>query len=168
MTTMLVSVVGRHNAGKTALIERLVVRLKSRGLRVAVLKHTRGEFDLDTEGTDTWRHAQAGADVVAIAGPKGGAIIECWQREQSLEEILRRFPRDLDLVIVEGYKAMPLPKIVVCRDAREELRGYGGRILAVVTSEPIWTGVEAPCLAPDDIDGLLRVLGEQGFLSLRS
>ncbi len=164
MATPLVSVVGRHNTGKTTLIEGLVARLKAKGLRVAVLKHTRGDFTVDRAGTDTWRHAQAGADVVAIVGPTGAAVMESWEQEPDLDAILRRLPADLDLIVVEGYKSLPLPKIVVCGQAADEAKAYIGPVVAMVSQEPLPDSDKTPCVTPDDIDGLLRVLIAGGYV----
>ncbi len=111
--TRVVTVVGWHNAGKTVFVEMLVAELKRRGVRLAVIKHTRSRFDVDREGTDTWRFARAGGDVVGIVGPQGLALMERTEREPLVNEVLARLPRDLDLVILEGYKSLPLPKIVI-------------------------------------------------------
>ncbi|MBC7236640.1 MAG: molybdopterin-guanine dinucleotide biosynthesis protein B, partial [Chloroflexi bacterium] len=110
-----VSVVGWHNAGKTTVIERLVSALKSLGLRVATIKHTREEIRMDAPGTDTWRFAEAGSDLVIIAGAKQTIVLERRAKEETLEELLRRVPADTDLVITEGYKKAQTPKIEVRR-----------------------------------------------------
>ena len=130
--TPVVTVVGWHDAGKTLLVELLVAELKRRGVRMAVIKHTRGRFDVDREGTDTWRFARAGSDVVGIVGPQGLALIERTERELALADVLGRLPSDLDLVIVEGYKSLPLPKIVVRGDEGETPIEGPGEILLVL------------------------------------
>ena len=86
----IISVVGWHNSGKTTFIERLVPALKARGLRVAVIKHSGGGFELDHPGTDTWRFQQAGSDVVAIVGREGFAYVERRQSGLDLEELVAR------------------------------------------------------------------------------
>jgi molybdopterin-guanine dinucleotide biosynthesis protein MobB len=133
--TPFVTVVGWHNAGKTLFIERLVEELKERGLRVGVLKHAGSHITMDREGTDTWRFARAGADVVAIAGPGQFAYIERSAEELLLEEALARLPKGLDLVLVEGYKSLPLPKIVVQRDEAEPAITGPGEVLATVRAD---------------------------------
>ena len=67
---------GKSNSGKTTLLEKLIREAKRRGWRVATLKHDGHGFEMDQPGKDTWRHAQAGADVVAISSPHKVAILE--------------------------------------------------------------------------------------------
>ncbi len=69
-------VAASSNSGKTTLIEKIVPILKARGLRVAVIKHASGGFDLDKPGKDSWRFQQAGADSVILVGPDRVALIE--------------------------------------------------------------------------------------------
>lgn len=123
MTVPVVSVVGWHNAGKTTLIESLVAALKERGLRVAVIKHSQGHFELDRPGSDSWRYMQAGSDVAVLVGATQMVTIEAYREEPDLGAILARLPVGIDLVITEGFKRAPTPKIEVVRP------GYGeGRI----------------------------------------
>lgn len=117
-----VSVVGWHDTGKTAFIEALVAELKRRGLRVATVKHTRGSFDIDQPGTDTWRHVQAGSDVVVISGGSKLAFIERRESELPLDDVVSRLPPGIDLVITEGYKEENKPKIEVTSKEHEGRR----------------------------------------------
>lgn len=109
----IISVVGLKNSGKTTLIERLIPALKSRGLRVATLKHDVHGFEMDHEGKDTFRFARAGADVVGIACQDKVAHIELVEREVSPEEFLRKLSCPPDILLVEGFKRRPFPKIEV-------------------------------------------------------
>jgi molybdopterin-guanine dinucleotide biosynthesis protein MobB len=112
--SLIVSVVGRRNAGKTTLIERLVPALKSEGrrpLRVAVLKHDVHGFDMDREGKDTWRFSRAGADAVGIASPGRTAVLENAAAEVIPEGFLASLREPPDLLLVEGFKRRPYPKI---------------------------------------------------------
>ena len=59
-----ISFIGRSGVGKTTYLEKLITELKSRNYRVGVIKHDIHGFEMDRPGKDTWRHAQAGADVV--------------------------------------------------------------------------------------------------------
>ena len=167
MTTPIVSVVGWHNAGKTAFLERLIVELKRRGLRVATIKHTRGQFELDRPGTDTWRYAEAGSDVIAISGRRRVALIERVDEELSLEQVVERLPADLDLIITEGYKRARTPKIeVIGTGSREGRIAPAGELLALVTQEG--TGGEneqgVPCFAPGDAAGVADLLVARGLI----
>jgi len=168
MTTPMVSVVGWHNAGKTLFIERLVVELRSRGLRVATIKHSRGEFEMDHPGTDTWRFAQAGSEAVAISGGGRLALLQNRAQDATLDEIVALLPRGLDLILVEGFKRLPLPKIEVTRAGVGEGRiGIGSDLLALVTDDAPVGGCTVhglPCFRPDDASGVAALLRARGLL----
>jgi molybdopterin molybdotransferase len=107
-------VVGAKGAGKTALIERLVPELRRRGYRVAAIKHDAHGFEIDREGTDTWRFAAAGADATAICGPGKVALIVRSEQEMSLPDVMNLIS-GVDVILVEGYSQEQLPKIEVQR-----------------------------------------------------
>jgi molybdopterin-guanine dinucleotide biosynthesis protein B len=109
------AVVGYKNSGKSTLVCQLTSELKKRGYRVGTLKHDVHDFEIDREGTDTSKHRQAGADVVAIASQDKWAVQGWGSGLSSLDEMLRRI-EGVDLVLVEGYKQSPLPKIVMVAD----------------------------------------------------
>lgn len=109
----IVCFVGRSNSGKTTLLTRVVRELKSRGYRVAVIKHSHHDFDIDLPGKDTWRFARAGSDVVAISSPNKIAIIERVDTELPLEQIERLMAGKVDIVLAEGYKNGNTAKIRV-------------------------------------------------------
>ncbi|MDY6842765.1 MAG: molybdopterin-guanine dinucleotide biosynthesis protein B [Thermodesulfobacteriota bacterium] len=114
----IVSIVGRSNTGKTTLIEKVVAELKRRGYRVAVVKHNMNDFEIDSEGKDTYRHKKAGADIVIIASSKKVAMIKDVEREYAIAEIRKQFICDVDLIITEGYKHDTQPKIEVLISSR--------------------------------------------------
>jgi molybdopterin-guanine dinucleotide biosynthesis adapter protein len=158
------SIVGWHNAGKTGLCVRLVELLKARGLRVAVIKHSVGGFEMDRPGTDTTRFAQAGADVVAIAGGTALAWLERLAEEIPLAELLARLPEGIDLVILEGFKREPVHKIEVMRAATGvEPIARPEELLAVV-SDDVDDDRPAPHLRTDDMAGLLALLEARGLV----
>lgn len=168
MTVPLVSVVGWHNAGKTTFVEGLLAELKRRGLRVAIIKHSRGGFEIDRPGTDTWRYAQAGSDVVAISGRSRLALIERRTEELSLAEVVARLPEGIDLVITEGYKAAPTPKIEVTRAGASEGRVVvSGELLALVTDDAKTTGDGLPCFHLADAEGVADFLEARGLIRPR-
>jgi len=122
-------IVGWKNNGKTSLVVRLVETLSARGWRVATLKHAHHDFDIDHEGTDSWRHRKAGACEVAIVSARRWALIhenDEIKGEPSLDEILLKLA-PCDLVLVEGYKQGAYSKLEVHR--REGRRGKQGEIL---------------------------------------
>jgi molybdopterin-guanine dinucleotide biosynthesis protein MobB len=169
MTIPIVSIIGWHNSGKTTLIEHLLRELKERGYRVATVKHSGGHFDMDRPGTDTWRYAEAGSDLVAIVGGGHSAILEQFSSEPSLETILARLPQDLDLVITEGYKRAPTPKIRVYGESEGAATPMdaAGELLATVsaTGHGAPTTCEVPHYAAQDVTGVIQLLIDRAILS---
>lgn len=109
-----VAFVGGHDSGKTSIVVELVPRLKELGLVVGTIKHTTRDVDDDTPGKDSQRHAAAGAAVAALVTP-GRTTARHLGDEEALAEILRREFRGCDLVLIEGYKSLSMPKIEVVR-----------------------------------------------------
>ncbi len=109
-----VAFVGAHNAGKTTLIADLVPRLKALGLSVGTLKHTSRDAEDDLPGKDSQRHAAAGARVAAFVTPER-TTARRFGGEEALDAVLSREFSSCDLVLIEGYKALPVPKIEVAR-----------------------------------------------------
>jgi molybdopterin-guanine dinucleotide biosynthesis protein MobB len=116
--TRIVSIVGRKNAGKTTLAVALASELARRGKRVMTIKHGHHTPDLDVAGTDSWRHFHEGrAERVLLAAPGRRVLFERARDEYDPIALARRYLADADIVLVEGYKAAPLPKIEVYRRA---------------------------------------------------
>jgi molybdopterin-guanine dinucleotide biosynthesis protein B len=109
----ILSIVGKSNSGKTTLIERLIPALKDRGYRVATIKHNRHGFDIDHEGKDSWRHRHAGAAATVIASPRVVALMEDAEKEYDISELVDRYLHNADIILVEGFKQNPFPKIEV-------------------------------------------------------
>lgn len=108
-------VIGWKNSGKTSLMERLVADITGRGLTVSTVKHVHHDVDLDHPGKDTHRHRTAGAQEVVLASVHRFALMrEHRGAEPALTDILTRLA-PVDLVLVEGYKRDPHPKIEVYR-----------------------------------------------------
>lgn len=112
-----VSVVGRHNSGKTTFLLALLPLLVARGLRVGYLKHAHAGFEIDQPDKDSYRARRTGVLQTIVTGGAQTAVIDDGG-EQTVSAVLERYARDdLDLVVVEGYKREPLPKIEVARAA---------------------------------------------------
>lgn len=107
---------GYSGSGKTTLIEQLIPRLIARGLRVSLIKHAHHDFDIDKPGKDSYRHRQAGAAEVLITCNSRYALLHELRgaAEPTLAEHLERLSA-CDLVLVEGFKNDPIPKIEIHR-----------------------------------------------------
>lgn len=131
-----VSVVGKSGSGKTVFLEKLITVLKSRRLRIGIIKHDPHGFDIDQPGKDSWRHAQAGSDAVVLSSPTKLALIKRLDKEIALDEIVNAYLPDVDLVITEGYKRGPKKKIEVSRRERSrELVSPPEDLVAIVTDQ---------------------------------
>ena len=88
---------GYSGSGKTTFLEKLIAELKRRGYRVGVIKHTHHQVEFDQPGKDTWRHVRAGADVVALASPKGVFLAKKLDSSPTPEDVLA-LVGDVDLI----------------------------------------------------------------------
>lgn len=149
----LLTVIGKSGSGKTTLLEKLIQELSRRGYRLAVVKHhSHSGFEIDTPGKDSWRFAQAGARQVAIAAPDKFATYRKLEHELSLDEVAAEI-RDVDLILVEGYKKSNKPSIEVVRQAKSaELVGSTEQRIAVASDLPLEVGV--PWFHLDDTQGI--------------
>ncbi len=111
-----VCVVGWSDAGKTTLLERLIPLLSARGLRTAVLKHSSHPHPLHAAGSDTARLETAGARGTALATPQGLQLTLPGDPDTLVPQLLERAVGLVDLVLVEGWKAGPFPKLEVWRE----------------------------------------------------
>ena len=114
-----ISVVGWSNSGKTTFIEKLIGELKKRGYRVGTVKHHHKAVELDIPGKDTYRHAQAGADAVIIAGSEKIGLVKKTDHPCSLAELIPLL-EDMDIIITEGFKQENTPKIEIFRQGVSE------------------------------------------------
>lgn len=145
--------VGKSGTGKTTLLEKVIAELVRRGLRVGAIKHDAHRFEIDHPGKDSHRLAAAGASVTLISSPEKLALVRRHDDAPGIEQILRTYFADVDLVLTEGFKRSALPKIEVHR------RGYGAglicrgaerdeNLIAVASDEPL--DVDVPVLDLDD------------------
>lgn len=129
------SFVGWSGSGKTTLLTRLLPELRSRGARVAVVKHSAHPHPLHKPGSDTDALEKAGASPVAFVTPEGISVTYPEDPVERLPELLRTLPADL--VLIEGLKGGPYPKIEVWRRAvGPPLCASGLEVLAIVTDDP--------------------------------
>ncbi|WP_456474689.1 molybdopterin-guanine dinucleotide biosynthesis protein B [Candidatus Pyrohabitans sp.] len=130
-----VSVVSaRSNSGKTTVIEHLVAELVKRGYSVATIKHIpKANFTVDKEGSDTWKHARAGAGVVVGLSPNEAAFIVKTETELSVAEVLEKLRSfgSFDFVLIEGFRKESYPKIVAASSEEDARSLVDGATLAV-------------------------------------
>ena len=119
LASPVIAFVGRHNSGKTTLVEKVIAGLVARGHDVGSVKHHghRG-FTIDVEGKDSWRHRQAGAREVVVASPDQLALMRSLPQEQPMEAVVALMEPH-DVVVVEGYRHSTIPCIEVMRAANE-------------------------------------------------
>jgi molybdopterin-guanine dinucleotide biosynthesis protein MobB len=157
----IVSIVGESKSGKTTLIEMLISELKSRGYRVATIKHSTHHLGFDKSGKDSWRHIQAGSAATAIVSPDEVVLIKTVTAEPDLNEIARFFGEDYDIILAEGFKQSQAPKVEVHRKAAGPPLSLVNNLIAIATDEPLET--KARQFSLNDIKGLADFL-ESGFI----
>ena len=135
-----IGVAGWKNSGKTTLAERLVAELFARGRVVSTVKRAHHDADVDREGTDSFRHRQAGASEVLLATPRRWALMHELRDgdEPPLEELLARLS-PCDIVLVEGYKAGGHAKIEVRRLAAKDRAPFpaSANVIAIAADHAI-------------------------------
>ncbi|NPC53517.1 molybdopterin-guanine dinucleotide biosynthesis protein B, partial [Corallococcus sp. AB032C] len=157
------AVIGHSSAGKTTLLERLLPELASRGLRVAYVKHSSDAHPLHRPGSDTARLDAAGAALTGFATPDGTQLTT---RQPLSPSLLARDADRVDLVLVEGWKDGPLPKLEVWREGLEApLAASRPDVLALVTDAPalppaVASRPRVPATAHAVADFLTRWLGQ--------
>jgi molybdopterin-guanine dinucleotide biosynthesis protein B len=157
MTHRIFGVIGWKNSGKTTLMARLVEEFTTRGFSVSAIKHAHHSFDIDHPGRDSHRFREAGARQVALVSPKRWALMHELRGEEKPDftEILAHIG-PCDLVLVEGYKGGPFPKIEA-RSSRsltqDTLSDDDQQIVAIASEGEMDTGA-LPGFDVNDIAGI--------------
>lgn len=152
----IVGVAGWKNSGKTTLVETLVTRLVGLGYAVSTVKHTHHDLDPDERGRDSGRHRAAGARETMVIAPT------CWmlngevrdEADLGLAAALGRLA-PVDVVLVEGFKSTPIPKIEVRRRGQGDgapLAVQDVRVIAVASDDETGEGLGAPGVPRFDLD----------------
>jgi len=144
-------VTGWKNAGKTTLVERLIAEFVRRGLRVATIKHAHHDVEIDQPGRDSFRHRAAGAVEVALVGGLRYAIMR-EQEEPTLAEVLVRLA-PADLILIEGFKREPHPKIEVRGGSGPSLAANDPSIVAIA-ADAAPSDTQLPWFKRDDVTGI--------------
>lgn len=157
MTHKVFGIVGWKNSGKTTLVARLVKEFTRRGYTVSTIKHAHHAFDIDQPGRDSYRFREAGARQVVLVSGRRWALMHELRGEEppTFEEMLDHIG-DCDLVLVEGFKRGPFPKIEA-RSARsltrDALSEDDPRIVAIA-DETGAGGNGLPCFNPQDVPAI--------------
>ena len=147
-------IVGPSGVGKTTLLVKLIPLLKAFGLSVGLIKHSHHDFEIDQPGKDSYKLRKAGATPVLLASPYRIAwVAEGTGEEPSLSACLERFDGfDCDLILVEGFKASPYPRLLVHRaeHCKTWTQPEDDTLLAVVTDTSLQSGlIELPINDPE-------------------
>ena len=131
--------------GKTTLLEKLVPQLVEQGIRIAMVKHAHHAFDVDTPGKDSFRLRKAGAQQMLIASSQRMALMteNTVPQEPRLDDLIGRLELEaVDLVLVEGFKHVPFPKIELHREAlgKTLLFPDDPAIIAIACDHPVDAG----------------------------
>ena len=146
---------GYSGSGKTTLIEQLIPRFVGHGMRVSLIKHAHHTFDVDQPGKDSYRHRHAGASEVLVTSSRRWVLMHELRGapEPSFEEQMKHLS-PCDLVLIEGFKFAPIPKLEVWRAATGEplLHPNDPHIVAVASDEQVAT--KLPLLDLNDADAI--------------
>jgi molybdopterin-guanine dinucleotide biosynthesis adapter protein len=153
---------GWSGSGKTTLIEKLIPRFVHRGLKVSLIKHAHHSFDVDQPGKDSYRHRHAGAAEILVTSSRRWVLMHELRgaQEPSFDEQVRRISA-CDLLIVEGFKHAPIPKLEVWRAVTGEplLHPNDPHIVAVASDARVETRL--PLLDLNDDAGIAQfILGK--------
>ena len=157
----IVSIVGNSKSGKTTIIEKLIQELKSRGYKVATIKHAAQGMTLNEADKDSWRHIQAGSEATIISSQNQMVLIKPVASAGTLDEVAHLLGEDYDIILTEGFKQGSAPKIEVHRrEVGAPLSGLR-KLIAIATDESLET--KARQFSLEDVKGLADLL-EKGFI----
>lgn len=155
-TIPVVVLAGTSGTGKTTFLEKLIRELKKRKITVGTIKHHDHDFEIDKPGKDTWRHAQAGADAVALSSPSKVALIRKVEEELSLDQVAELVGK-VDIILVEGYKRADKPKIEIHRQAHSRELLCAPEELIALVSDGEWN-LTIPVFHLEDASGVADLL----------
>lgn len=153
---------GWSGSGKTTLIEKVIPEITRRGLRVSVIKHAHHGFDVDKPGKDSWRHREAGAGEVLLISDERWVLMHEMrgEAEPSLEAQLGLLS-PCDLVLVEGFKYSPIPKLEVHRPAHGKPFIWTENADVVAVASDVALDIPRPVLDLNDRDAIAAFILER-------
>jgi molybdopterin-guanine dinucleotide biosynthesis adapter protein len=150
-------VTGWSGSGKTTLLVKLIPVLIGRGLTVSTMKHAHKGFDIDKPGKDSHNHRTAGATEVLVSSPRRWALmheLREGEEEMTLQGLLPKLS-PVDLLLIEGFKREPHPKLEVWRAAvGKSLIAVEDPTIAAVASDGPVPGLAVPLLDLDDVEAI--------------
>jgi molybdopterin-guanine dinucleotide biosynthesis protein B len=156
----IIGLAGFSGSGKTTLLAKAIPRLVDRGVSVSTLKHAHHDFDVDQPGKDSHRHRMAGATEVLVGSSRRWALVHELRgaTEPSLHALLHKLA-PVDLVVIEGYKREPHPKLEVHRAATSAplLHPDDATIVAIACDVAL-PEAKIPTVDLDDIDRIVEIL----------
>lgn len=165
----IVSFVGYSGSGKTTFIEKLIPVLTGYGLKIAIIKHDAHGFQMDKPGKDTWRHKQAGASATAIISKNQIGVVMDVDQEPLPHDLAPMFIF-ADIIITEGFKKSPYPKVEIFRPEATENKvpicTDDPALLAIVSDSA--TSVPVKSFAGRDVVGVARFLIDHFHLRAES
>lgn len=156
----IIGLAGWSGSGKTTLVTKLIPAFKARSLRVSTLKHAHHGFDLDTPGKDSFMHREAGATEVIISSSRRWAILHELREEEEwdLPDLAAKMS-PVDLVLVEGFKRDPFPKLEVHRVANGKplIQPEDPYVVAVAADTPL-PEAKVPVVDLNDVEAVADLL----------
>lgn len=159
----IISVVGKSGSGKTTLLKKIIPELTRKNYRVGTVKHCHHVFEVDKPGKDSWQHREAGAVSIAVSSGKRFAFIKELENDVPIREMISLLYKDIDIVLIEGYKNEGFLRIEVARKGLTRPIPEGPQLLMAVSDSPL--KLKAPVFSHDDISGITDLIIErmQGF-----
>lgn len=152
-------ITGYSDSGKTMLTRRLIALLTRKGYRTAAIKHAHKGYDIDTPGKDSWHFFREGAQEVMVVGPESYTIHRKTSTEPDLAKLLAEI-RDADIILVEGFKNHPGPRLQVFRAGHSsEKLSLTPEVLAIVADPK--TEEEVPCFRFEETEQLAEFIIER-------
>jgi len=156
----IIGLAGWSGAGKTTLVAKLIPSITARGLKVSTLKHAHHAFDVDQPGKDSYMHRMAGATEVLVSSQNRFALMHELRGapELTLADLLARLS-PVDLVIIEGYKRDPHPKLEVFRaSVGKPLIHPDDPYVVAIASDVVLPQMRVPRVSIDDTDAVIDIL----------
>lgn len=149
---VVIAISGVKNSGKTTLIERLIPKLSCEGLKIATIKHDGHDFECDIEGTDTYKHKNAGAYGTAIFSKNKFMVVK--EQKHTNEEELISYFNDADIILLEGFKYSDYPKIEIIRKGNSTSSVCKEETLLAIVSDIEFIETKVKVLNINDVESI--------------